>query len=113
MCLKVWFWYRECLLFILYILQILFYFTQTLHTYRLHKSVLQIPDVPPHVLLPCETDVEIKANVHENISHCTIFSYIFIFPSKFEATTKTAWQACRVLCQRTYKPGEKMTAEMK
>lgn len=38
---------------------------------------------PPHVLVPCEADMEIKATVHKNISHCTIFfSRGFYIPLK-------------------------------
>lgn len=34
---------------------------------------------PPHVLVPCEADMEIKATVHKNISHCTIFFPRFLY----------------------------------
>lgn len=68
----------------------------------------------PHILQPCDTDVEIKASVHKNISLSIYFHYVFIFLSEFEATTKRVWQARWVPCQKKQqhtKPGQKMTAE--
>lgn len=71
-----------------------------------------MPDVL--AVLPSETDVEIKASEHKNIFYCIILHYIFIFLSKFEATTKAAWRARWVLCHRTYRTRRKSDSrEMK
>lgn len=56
--------------------------------------------LPPHILQPSDTDVEIKASVHKNISLSIYFHYILIFLSEFEATTKRVWQARWVQCQK-------------
>lgn len=105
---KDWLWLRVCNTFI----HAIYLYTNSTNIVYINLFFKWLMCFP-HILLPSDTNVEIKACVHKNISLSIYFHYILIFLSEFEATTKRVWQARWVQCQKKThtKPGQKMTAE--